>query len=315
MLSFPLISQDLIVKDTTYTGNGTALSITGIGFQPEYVIIKGNAATGCCWKVASLGGDSSYVASITTAVTDGIKTLDADGFTLGANTAVNSAATTYYATAIAGDKIYTGKYVGTGGTRKIATAFKPILVILRRDGVADVYKTSSVAGTNSGIFLVADAGNHVTGLDTDGFNLGTTSNAAGENGYWMAIDSSGYENYFDRGSYTGNNTDNRNISMSVAWQPTMVVVDRSTISITSIWRNEKVVGDAGLRFDAASNLANTIQSIGTGVFQVGTNPAVNADTETYYYFAFRSYTAPTPSRATKPGLPKIKKLNSIKGYE
>src|SRR5919109_1842946 len=69
----------------SYTGNGTDnRSITGIGFQPDVVIVKGNAFGVAVLRSSTMSGDASKPLAGTTALTANlIQSLDTNGFTLG----------------------------------------------------------------------------------------------------------------------------------------------------------------------------------------------------------------------------------------
>lgn len=72
-----------------YTGNGTSQSISGIGFQPDLVIIiTKNASGAITYKHGSMGTNSN-ANPFSTFVATAITSLDADGFSIGNQTSVN----------------------------------------------------------------------------------------------------------------------------------------------------------------------------------------------------------------------------------
>jgi hypothetical protein len=78
----------------TYVGNGVDnRAITGLGFRPEVVIIRGSTTgVGAVLRSAAMVGDASKIIAIGQAlVTDHIQSLDADGFTSGTSADVNGA--------------------------------------------------------------------------------------------------------------------------------------------------------------------------------------------------------------------------------
>lgn len=83
--------------DGWYSGNGGTKSISGLGFTPKFVMIKGSAASSGVWKSDQHSGT---VTSYWTATADDpvgmITSLDADGFTVGADAQVNSNGYGYY---------------------------------------------------------------------------------------------------------------------------------------------------------------------------------------------------------------------------
>ena len=118
------------VNTVLYTGNsGVSQAISGVGFQPDFVWIKGRNVAHSHFLATSVGGvDNSLRSSETGAYEtyDGLDSFDSDGFTLGTWTRVNAGSDTYASwnwkgggavnpsvNATAGFSIATG--TGTGG--------------------------------------------------------------------------------------------------------------------------------------------------------------------------------------------------------
>ena len=85
------------VVEASYTGNGSDdRSITGVGFQPEFVWAKRNGGNNSVWRPEPLAGDSTLRFRATAAVNNRIQALEADGFQVGNNNDVNQNTQTYY---------------------------------------------------------------------------------------------------------------------------------------------------------------------------------------------------------------------------
>ena len=67
------------MKVGTYTGNGTTQSITGVGFQPELVMLLGNNAQRAVARYS--GAARTYGFDASTGVTTGVTAFGADGYT------------------------------------------------------------------------------------------------------------------------------------------------------------------------------------------------------------------------------------------
>jgi hypothetical protein len=85
----------------SYTGDGSTggQAIAGLGFRPEYVIVKGDSNNVGVHHPVSLNGDNTLRFDNNGAsgsITDSIKSLDADGFHVGGDATVNGNGTTYY---------------------------------------------------------------------------------------------------------------------------------------------------------------------------------------------------------------------------
>src|SRR6185436_13402520 len=76
------------MKVGTYTGNGTTQSITGVGFQPELVMLLGNNAQRAVARYS--GAARTYGFDASTGVTTGVTAFGADGFSVGAYTGNNT---------------------------------------------------------------------------------------------------------------------------------------------------------------------------------------------------------------------------------
>ena len=89
------------MKCGSYTGNGVNnREITGIGFQPDYVIVKRAGGTNdtdssFVFRTKTMGTNESYV-FCGSALTNGIKSFTSDGFTLGTDDRVNKNGETYH---------------------------------------------------------------------------------------------------------------------------------------------------------------------------------------------------------------------------
>jgi len=88
------------VRSASYTGdNTTTRNLTGMGFQPDYAMIRANdTGTGRRGqhRPASQADPNSLFYENQAAINTGIKSLLGDGFQVGNNTAVNANGTTYH---------------------------------------------------------------------------------------------------------------------------------------------------------------------------------------------------------------------------
>ena len=87
-------------KFGTYTGNGSTQSITGVGFQPDFLMIKQTNASNS-WRVfnskSGLSGKTLFF-NLTSAIdTEGntVSSFDSDGWTMGSQQGVNDGGDTY----------------------------------------------------------------------------------------------------------------------------------------------------------------------------------------------------------------------------
>ncbi len=85
----------------TYTGNGTSLSVTGVGFQPDLIWIKDRSNARAHVLQNAIAGFSQYLQSnatdAETTASSGVTAVGSDGFTVGTQLAWNSNTETYVA--------------------------------------------------------------------------------------------------------------------------------------------------------------------------------------------------------------------------
>jgi len=283
----------------SYTGSGTARSIGGVGFTPDLVMIKDNAANYAVFRISEMAGDSTaYLAAATADFTGGITALNSDGFSLGTSTVVNSNGNTYHWQAFGNaynsdtntgaSDFATGVYYGNGiDTRTIADMpFQPDLVVMKRNSTtAGVFRTSAVSGDLTSSFTAtAESADMVQSLTTNGFQVGTNAavNTSTSLYRWFAFKSG---TNFSVGSYTG--TGANGLQVAAPFWSDLIWVKRST-AVTAVQRPSTLTGTNTQYF---LNTANATSAMVTGInasgFTVGTNTAVNTSGGVYRYVVWR----------------------------
>lgn len=292
--------NNLFIKEGSYSGTGVAQIITGLGFKPDLLIIKGgsNAAV---WKTKVMRGDlTAYLGTSTATFTGGVIALDADGFALGTDARVNAAATTYYYVALKGfsgqEYFRTGNYRGTGADDRSITVtginFTPdFLMIASASAHQKVFTTSTMpADTTNSFGSNAATDNTIQALLADGFQLGTStivnSSFGGGAEYFLAA-LRNLTGIIKVGTYTGNGADNRSI-MGVGFQPSVVILKERTGTQQARLKTTSISGDNTLRFAASATASNEIQSFESDGFQVGSASGVNTNALAYDYLALKA---------------------------
>lgn len=287
------------VQVGSYAGNSTDnRAITGVGFAPDVVIIKGDTTQRACFKTNGLAGDNTLVFNSSTSFSGGIKTFDSDGFTVGTDARANSSGVTYYWVAFkkASANLNTGTYSGNATDNRNITGvgFQPDVVVTRGDNTANgAFRDDLEAGTSAHVFVDAmDDDNSIQALAADGFQLGDggNTNGSGVPYYWMAFKK--VSGVFATGSYTGNATDNRSIT-GVGFRPDAVLIKIATTS-SSAARNAVMyttsMGSDSAAFlsSASSNRSNMVQGVEADGFQIGTDDHINASGLAYHYLAWKA---------------------------
>ena|SRR3990167_379522 len=291
--------ENLFIKVGTYTGDGNDdRIITGIGFQPQLVIVKGGVNVACI-RTEQMRGDSSISMSsaVATAVNQ-IQGFTTDGFVVGTSVLVNESATVYYYIAIRGtaaqNYFRTGNYRGNGANNRDFTTggigFTPDLVGIFGDTTElKVWKSSSVAGDLAQYFsATVGAADKIQNLQSNGFQLGTGAEVNGNTVEYFFFAMRAFSEAIAVGTYTGNGADNVSIT-GVGFQPDAVIVKKTGATARSArMKTSDQTGENTLILDAtAASASNNIQAFESDGFQIGTDNAINASSAVYYWIAFK----------------------------
>lgn len=282
------------IKSGSYAGSGVAQSPSGVGFQPDVVIIKGGSNVGV-WCNAAMGADTTEPMTGTDGTfADGVTSLDADGFSVGTDARVNANGTTYYYTAFRNNGVLdfrTGSYTGDGLDNHDITepGFQPDMVMVSRstaNTTGTIWRTSDMPADQSQLVTGALATTLIKSFVSTGFRLGTSVNvnADGVTFYYFAIKAS--PNLFKNVAYTGNGDDSRSIG-GVDFQPDNVWTKYTGGTQVLCMRFKDHVGDTSALVSAAAAAVDRIQAFEADGFQVGTTNAVNGNTLDYNAVAFK----------------------------
>jgi hypothetical protein len=180
----------------TYAGNGSAQTVTGAGFSPEYVIVAGQGGQAPQQRSATMTGPRRF--DNVAAGATGVTALAADGFSVGAHGEANNNGAVYHWIAWnATPGLMDAKsYVGNGVRgRSISAGFGPHAAFVKSnsEGVTanrGVFKVAANASVASQYFAnVASGTNQLEALEADGFQVGSggevNTNAATY--HWMAF--------------------------------------------------------------------------------------------------------------------------------
>ena len=284
----------------SYTGNGTSQSITGVGFQPDVVIIKGDTNKNAILRSSTMTGDASKSLVGNSSLLSGrIQSLDTDGFTVGSNADVNLGSTAYYWVAFkeAAGQLDVGTYPGnsTDDHNISGVGFQPDYVIVLSEGTHNVLHHSSTMPADFSVRFSEQTmfTDRIQLFQSDGFQVGTHNqvNMSGTTYHYVAFKESAGQ--MSVGSYAGNGANDRNIP-GVGFQPVYLILKAE--GVNAAHRTSSVTGDATLDFKTVANYADGIQEFQTDGFQVGTHSKVNQSTRTYYWMAFNNAPASSSPR-------------------
>lgn len=96
---------------------------------------------------------------------------------------------------------------------------------------------------------------------------------------------------FYSGQYTGNGSDNRDIT-APGFQPNYIWI-KGTSTQNSVMRSSDMAGDASKYYHSSGFATDRVQSFISTGFQVGTAAEVNTNTSVYNYFTLKAPAAAT----------------------
>jgi hypothetical protein len=303
------------IKTGYYIGTGVSgYSISGLGFEPDFVMIKSASNTGIgVFKTSAMPIDEIAFFSATAHNTTSQITLDTDGFTVGNIANVNSVNILYFWTAIGGSDctvngyFCVGRYTGNGvNPRNIGTGTIDFLAdatwIKRTTNVAANFRVASMP-TNHGLYFTNTAINTTGALfDTmaiaEGFAIGTTNNTNGG-----IFDFVSFRQHplggFTQGSYDPSTpgVGVNGFQVDTGFLPANVIVKNATsntagnrnplFSITQNYGNQSnYIGVAN------ASITNAVTSLNNNGFTLGTSNLVNNSSDTFYWMAFERSTSP-----------------------
>jgi len=276
----------------TYVGSGSGQSITGVGFQPAAVIVKGDLTEHGHIRTVDMDANDSKPFDNVAFVTDGITSLDADGFTVSTDDDVDKSGETYYWMAWKAEAgvVATGEYTGDGvDDRQITGAgFLPAVVMVFPDFAKACCIYQSTFGSNGSLPLGLGGIYNADGIQAvhgDGFEIGTNDfvNKSTEKYYWLAMRHS--TGQLITGTYTGNGIDGRAIT-GVGFEPVYVIlVGKNSSSLSHVHRCATITGDETQAFKNTANAANQIESLDADGFTVGGDDGVNKPEYTFHWIA------------------------------
>ena len=246
-----------------YTGNNSSQTITGVGFQPDWVWFKSRTTTDSHYLVDSVRGNTKYLRSQTTTAEEtnstAVTSFNSDGYALGSAGNVNdnanyvswnwkaggsassnsdgSITSSVSANTTAGFSIVSWTGTGSAATIGHSIGVQPQIVFVKnRDDVSSWNVYTVFGGGGKGLFLNDSA---AFDSDTSYFNNGTastttfpvgtanTSNGSSDN--MIAYCFANVKGYSKIGSYTGNgNADGTFVY--TGFKPSLVIAKSSSAS-------------------------------------------------------------------------------------
>ena len=276
-----------------YVGDGSALRVvTGLGFAPDVVFVTGEGATPTVTATSTMPPGWSRTLAGGPPLVDGIVSLDADGFGVGADPAVNQPGVRYHWAAFraAPGELAVGTYTGDGiddrGITGLGLAPR-FVVVVDEDVDAAQHRFAGQAGDASFPFAPSPAvADRIQALEPDGFQVGLdpSVNAPGVVYHYVAWGQGNPR--VASGVYVGDATDGRTIS-GAGFTPSLAWV-RGTTGGPTVLRPGTIAGDTTLVPDGQAPFSGGIHPLVPDGFVVGSRAEVNLAGDVFHWVAMRN---------------------------
>ncbi|MBP9759784.1 MAG: hypothetical protein KBD24_00255 [Candidatus Pacebacteria bacterium] len=292
----PTGGTPVAIQTGYYIGNGTTLDISGVGFSPDFVILKADntAGSGSLFKTSTMSvSDTAILSGAFPNNTAGAVTLASDGFRV-TGTMSNVANSRYTWIAVAGSDCTTsgsfcvGTYTGNDSSSRAleSTGFSPDFVMVKATTAMTPSWRSASMPNNVGQFFSENSqnttGDLFTTLDATGFSIGASNNKVSTTYHFVAFQE--LPGIIDVGVYTGDAIDNRSIA-GVGFVPDFLLIKNSNAALPAVYNLTESYGDSTSHFTDTSNIVDAIQALQTDGFQVGKNAIANGLGNTMYFAA------------------------------
>ena len=289
----------------TYAGNNSTSRLINTGFQPTMAMVTRNNNTAASFKTKEMTGNiGQYFNTTAQATTLFPSAMSSNGFTVGT---INNASdgTYYYAAFKEVDGIMkTGTYTGNGSNRSITgfgTGSTPSLVLVKNSNGNNAASRNPVINqrhyygnfSSSISSTTASIAGAITSLSDDGFQVGTNARANQNKSiiYWAAwggeAEPPSGEGSFKMatGVYTGNNTNNRQIT-DVGFQPDVVLIKRDNNAGLAIAKTSLMATNTSFSPAGTASYTDAITELTATGFRLGTNALANDSGGEYHWQAF-----------------------------
>ena len=311
-MAYTTIDDPTIYFNTKlYTGNGSNRTITGVGFQPDWVWVKNRTVARPHRLADSVRGDAKIIVSndVIAEYTDTtqISGFDSDGFDVGTGTAVNESSQSFVSwnwlkSATAGFDIVS--YTGNSSVRTIShnCGAIPKMMIVKKRSDSDNWSVYH-QGTGAGNYLILNTTSASGASSTmwnnttptaSVFSLGNKGEVNANGQTFIAYLFADIQGYSKFGSYTGNG--NADGSFVYTGQKSAFIMIKAA-SRTGTWNMYDVKRSTFNNIDDfitantsdAETTGNTYQNIdilSNGFKCRGTGTGTNESGSTYIYMAF-----------------------------
>jgi uncharacterized repeat protein (TIGR01451 family) len=279
------------VVSGTYIGDGTDdREIAGIGFAPDFIIIKGDSDRRSVTRTSLMAiGESTLLSDNNGMLTNRIQDFTVDGFVIGSDNEVNQTGVEFNWIAFrqVPGQMTLGTYIGTETVSEIDVGFEPVYLIVMSEGDRLPYQRSalmpgfeSLPFNNSGL-----KSNLILNFSTIGFWIGSDDivNQAGVTHHYVAWADDPAN--CSVGTYIGDGTDNRNI-LGLPTSPDFVVTKTVKGEPAAMGPATLDGQDRTMDADNKAYFASGIKLLSPNGFRIGGDKRVNETDADFYFTTF-----------------------------
>ena len=294
----PASAEDFIFTGIYQGDSNFDTHITGIGFRPAVVIIKGDVGGTAYIKTAEMPGEFSRSLGASSGLElDYIISLDDDGFSLGYGREVNNWGTEYWFIAFREDPglMATGMYQGDGTIERYISAseFTPeaVLILPDQDFIPRLRVEGMAPGKSLPLVDQSCIDGGITDLTFNGFRVDDdlATNQSLANFYYIAWNNIGSAVHCSK--YLGEGNDSLPVT-EPGFRPIFLLI-KSDLNNDSVLRTKELRNDdqdGALKIDTAGIVDDTILEFNDDGFVVGRRSEVNFYFTDMFYLSFANPT-------------------------
>ena len=277
----------------SYTGDGNATQgIAGVGFTPTAVLVKNDSANqAVVIRINTMPALDSKPWGGAGYATTGIRSLDADGFTVGNHARVNTNGNIYRYVAWIdngdGDFFEAGYQGNNTDNRSISgVGFQPDAVFIFEDSTSPPWLRHKDDSTDiSHTMAASSASNLIQAFEADGFQIGNDPGVNQNNADYEYMAMLSDAGVFAQGNFEGDGIDGK--AITVGFRPDVVIVKNiDTSSELGPFTTSESGADNSHHFGSNADEANLIQSLTATGFTVGDDASVNNNGDTIIWWAW-----------------------------
>lgn len=280
-------NRNIVISSTTTP------SVTS--FQPNVVFVKCDSTTSMMWATSAMPADLSFTLSTSTiGAADNIQAFNSTGFQVGTDTRVNANGVPCWYLALANDSnndLSVGSYTGNGVDPQAITtspAFQPEVVFVQKVAASAAQMMVNTTGTDLTCYMTAAGcnGDRIQSFHANGFNVGGNAQANQSTNTFYYLTIKAVSGSTASGSYTGNTSDNRQIT-TLGFKPEFMFIKGNSATVTACGRFKDHSGDDSIITTNIASAVNQIQNFLSNGFEVGTAACTNENTITMYWYAIK----------------------------